>query len=174
MRNSRLNEKTRSILDEMWLEARGKGSSLSFKIASGSMRPINRTGNTVRVRRVQPSEIRTGDIVAFQEDRHVVVHRVIGKVLDGQQTLFRHMGDAGLLSGTMSARNIIGRVISVNRDGQEIILDKTRYILDGKIMVWRSRLVDRLNRVQSRYFRKNFRFIAAPVWRLYRNMLWRG
>ncbi len=128
----------------------------------------------MKVSRAQPSEIRIGDVVAFQDGQDVVVHRVISKSLSNQQIIFRHMGDAGLSSGRMPAQNLIGRVSAIEKEGRTILLDSRRYVITSRIMVWRLRLMESLARLLYRHIGMSLRFVLRPVWRLYRSLpLWR-
>ncbi len=171
---NRLDGKTQGTLREMWQEACERGESLSFKIASGSMSPMLKVGNVVKVSKVQPSEVRIGDVVAFQDGPYVIVHRVIGKSLSNQQIIFRHMGDAGMSSGYIAAENLIGRVSRIEKEGRAIVLESRRHIMTNRIMVWRLRLVESLVRMLHRHIGMSLRFVLRPVWRLYRSLpLWR-
>lgn len=130
-------------------------------------------GDVVRVSTARPSEIRIGDVVAFQSGQRVLVHRVIGKSVLNQQIIFRHMGDAGTSSATVAARNLIGRVSAVKKNGHEISLDRSWYTIGNQILAWRLRLKDSLGR-QHRPIGVGLRFVLRPVWKLSRSLLfWR-
>lgn len=156
----RLGCTTQDILGEMWQEVCERGGSLSFRIVSGSMSPMIEVDDVVRVSRVEPSRVRIGDIVAFQNGRNVVVHRVIGKSRSAGRLRFRQMGDAGRSSARFPAQNLIGKVTVVHKKGYEIHLDSPIHMIGNKVIGWRLRLVDfigrRLLRRIRRYLRKAF------------------
>ncbi|OGO23195.1 MAG: signal peptidase I [Chloroflexi bacterium RBG_16_50_9] len=159
------------ILEEMWQEACRTGNSLSFRIASGSMRPLIESGNVVAVSRIDPSRVRIGDIVAVQDGRNVIVHRVIGKSRAGQHLSFRHMGDAGRSSKEVQAENLIGLVTVIKKEGGEIHLDSPRQVTGNRVLAWRLRLVDTLNRRHYRPVGRYLRMLLRPIWRLCLNFL---
>lgn len=173
MLDSAQRDKTRSILSEMWQEACERGGELCFKIVSGSMEPMIRAGDVVRVTRAELSGVRIGDILAFKEGRNVLVHRVIGKSFSKRQLVFRHRGDAGAGSGRIAARHVIGKVISIEKEGREIRLDSRRHVIGNRILGWRLFLVDNLRRTQPRYVRIAARLLLRPLWRPCRGLLFR-
>jgi len=155
----------------MWQEACEQGGILSFKIVSGSMRPIIKTGDVVKVTRTEPSTVCIGDIIAFQDGQHVVVHRVIGKSYSNQQIIFHHRGDAGVSSGYVTAQNLIGRVTTIERKGHATIFESLRYSTINCILVWQLRLADRLRRTKHRCIGIGLRSILRPAWRPCRSLL---
>ena len=66
-------------------------------IASNSMNPVFYRGDAVVMQRIDKdeiSEIKIGDILVFESDKRIVVHRVIGKEESlGGKTLFQTKGD---------------------------------------------------------------------------------
>lgn len=163
--------KLQNVLDEMWQEACDSGKNLSFKIISGSMSPMLEVGDVVRVKRAEPTRVRVGDVVAFKEGQSVVVHRVIGRISANGQLTFRHMGDAGLFSGTIVAQNLIGKVFVIEKEGRKISLDSRRHILSNRILGWRLLLVDILGRRQPGLLSTILHQSLRPIWRLCRSVL---
>ncbi len=170
----KLDGKTQRVLGEMWQEVCERGRDLNFKIVSGSMSPMINTGNVVTVSKADPSRVRIGDVLAFQDGENIVVHRVIGKCWINRQLYFRHRGDAGVGSGRVPAINLIGRVLSVRKDGREIMLGTSWYVIINKILGWRLRFRDRLDGVKPRYFSIVLHQAMRPIWRICRSLLlWR-
>lgn len=170
----RLDSKTQNVLGEMWQEACEKGGSLSFKIVSGSMRPVLEVGNLVKVTKVEPSEIRIGDILAFKDSHNVVIiHRVIGKTRSNQQFGFRHRGDAGGLSGKIAVPDIIGRVTVIDKAGHRVHLGSRRHIIASRILGFRLLIVDIICRMQSRPLGAVLHQTLRPIWKLCRSLLYR-
>ena len=158
----------------MWQEACDKGTTLHFKVISGSMSPLIEIDDVVKVNKVEPSEVRIGDIIAFQVGQNVMVHRIIGVNYSNKQLVFRHMGDAGAASGKITESKLIGRVLAIEKEGHEISLDTRWYIISKKIMGWRLQLLRYLGRIRYPYINRIIRLSLRPIWRLYRQLLlWR-
>ena len=74
-------------------------ASLSEYAPTGSMRPLFDTGaNGIRVVPNSPDEIIVGDIVTFDKDNTLVVHRVVEKSSDSAGVYFVTKGDNNLVS----------------------------------------------------------------------------
>ena len=142
------------LLNEMWHEAWGRGCSCSFRVISGSMRPLIEVGDLVKVTKVEPSRIGIGDVVALQQGESVVVHRIIGKRWSNQQLLFRHKGDAGDFSGIALAQDLIGKACLIEKAGREMSLDTPGYAMSSKILGWRLCLADGLRRAKHKLIRR--------------------
>ena len=161
------------ILEEMWQEARTKGASLSFRVVSGSMSPLIKAGDLVRIARIEPSRIAIGDVVAVQEGQEVVVHRIIARRWSGEDLLFCHRGDAGVGSRTVSAQDLIGRAYSVERGQQQIRLDSRRQIIGSRLLGWLLRLDDRFRRSGYGHTSRVLRLALKPWLKLCRGVLLR-
>lgn len=159
------------LIEEMWQEACGTERNLSFRVISGSMRPLIEVGDVVKFTRVEPSRVRIGDVVAFQEGQVVVVHRIIGKKWSNQQLLFHHRGDAGAGSGTVPARNLMGKAYVIEKGEREIFLDTPRRVLSNRILGWQLRLGDTLRRAKHKRISQGLRLALRPVRRLFRSLL---
>jgi signal peptidase I len=71
-----------------------EGASLSRYAPTGSMKPILDIGsNGIRIVPENPSQISIGDIITFQQNSELVVHRVIDKGADEQGAYFITKGD---------------------------------------------------------------------------------
>ena len=163
------------VLSEMWLEVCQNGRTVSFRIASGSMKPTIEIGDVVKVKKVEPSEIRAGDIVAFKNDRHIVVHRIVRiKRANGGFSFFQ-MGDASGYASGLKSIDIVGKVFAINKNGREVRLDSPKQVIGNRMFGWRALLVDYINRGQHRAVSTGLRLFFKPAWRLCRNMLlWRS
>jgi signal peptidase len=70
------------------------GGSFSSVVMGGSMEPTIHVGSIVIVRRVNPEDMRVGDIIAFKTGESKTIHRVIDKVVGNGSFYFRTKGDA--------------------------------------------------------------------------------
>lgn len=93
------------------------GADHSFVVLSGSMEPTASAGDAIIVESVDPTEIESGDVIAFQKSQQGVptTHRVV-TVLESDAGLeFLTQGDANLDPdpGAVAQAQVIGRVMSV-------------------------------------------------------------
>lgn len=159
------------VLRDMWREVCGRGKTVRFKMISGSMSPMIEVDDIVTVSHAEPPGIQVGDVIAFMENRNIVVHRVIDVDRGEGKYFFRHKGDAGVASGTFTGENIIGRVTVVEKQGREINLDSLRYKITGKILGWRLKTVYSLGNMKFKRIGVGIQLIVRPFWRLCRNIL---
>ena len=155
----------------MWQEACQNGSTVSFRIASGSMRPAIEIGDTVKVRRAESSEIRAGDIVAFKDGKNIIVHRIVRVRRTNGHLDFFQMGDAGGVSQNIRADRIIGKVVTINKNGREVRLDSLKQTIIKRLSVWRLLIVDSTNRRRHQNINTGLRLFFRPAWRVCRNLL---
>ncbi len=105
-------------LAEIMKETLLKGAVFRFQAKGHSMYPFIKDGDFITIsHRKRNKAIRLGDIVAFidpEKDR-LVVHRVTQKLND----LYLIKGDfIALKCDLISSNNILGRVITIERDGR--------------------------------------------------------
>ncbi len=163
------------VIKEMRREACEKGGSLSFTIVSGSMSPVIREGDVVKVTKVEPSRIRIGDIVAFYDGDRVVVHRVFGRSRVNDRLIFSQRGDAIGGSGVIRPQNLIGRVSSLNRGGREILLDTPWHNVTNTLLGWRMLLRRFTGSVRPRFLGSALHQPLKLVWLLTRKVIfWRS
>lgn len=71
-----------------------EGASLSRYAPTGSMVPVlDKDSNGIRIVPENPSEIDIGDIITFEQDSQLIVHRVIDKGNDEEGVFFITKGD---------------------------------------------------------------------------------
>ena len=166
-------EEIQLVLGEMRQELCEKGGALSFKIVSGSMAPVIREGDLVRVTRAEVSRLRIGDIVAFRDGDRVVVHRIFGRSRLNGRLVFRQRGDTVGGSGIIRPENLIGRVSSIERGGGEISLDTPWYRVTGALLgrrMWLRRFTH-----NTGFLGTLFRYPLKLVWLLTRKVIfWRS
>jgi signal peptidase I len=101
------------------------------------MRPYIRSGDFVIVSSVDPSAVKIGEIVFYiAEHNSVMVHRIIGwRRKNGVRHAFIK-GDACFgPPDKVSVQNILGRVVSIERNGRKKRLDTVCQRLLGLIFV---------------------------------------
>lgn len=170
MTSNELGTKVQDILPDMWREVCSKGTTLRFKVSSGSMLPLLDVGDVIKVCRVEPSVVCVGDLVAFQDGNDIIVHRIIAKKSSHNKLIFRHRGENAVSSGFFEGKNLIGRIISVEKEGREISLETLWHKINNKAVGWGLRLTDSIHYRCPRYFHNVFHIVSGLVWRLYQRL----
>ena len=77
---------------------------------------------------VNTSAVKRGDILLYQRERGVIAHRVVRiRKAKASRRVFILRGDASVTSDEpVEAGQVLGRVVSVERDGREIDLTNRR------------------------------------------------
>ncbi|MDY6971708.1 MAG: S24 family peptidase [Thermodesulfobacteriota bacterium] len=93
-----------------------KKRAINLKVEGNSMEPLIRPGSLVSLRFADPSLFTKGDIIAFQTDEHLVVHRLVKKKqLDGRPWICQK-GDNLSGWGWVPEDRVKGRVESIKYD----------------------------------------------------------
>jgi len=96
---------------------------LRFRADGGSMRPTIRSGEMITVGGVDPRTIAIGDILLVRVADRVLAHRVIVRAGRADDLWILLQGDAmSAADAPVSAADIIGRVLAVERRGRTIAL----------------------------------------------------
>lgn len=131
---------------ELSTDLLSQGYSVRFRPGGHSMRPTIRDGEAVTVKPVEPAEVRRGDIILYRTARGVIAHRVV--LIEGRETgarVFHLRGDAAsTCDAPVQAEQILGRVISVERNGRPHSLVNMRAKMLGPVRVRVFRLKARL------------------------------
>ena len=90
----------------------------SFRVLSGSMEPTIRTNSMILVKKVNPSEVRAGDVISFYSSDPALggavnTHRVLSVEKQNGIYIFTTKGDANLIPDeyTTSGNDLIGVVV---------------------------------------------------------------
>jgi signal peptidase I len=166
----RPNISANSILPRLWQETCVRGNVLNLKVVSGSMAPLIRLGDVVKVSHVPICRIKAGDIVAFIDRDDVVIHRIISIHQSGGQLGFLQGGDAGGFSKPVAPSDIIGKVFSIEKQERCISLDRPWFRLIGSIMASRSRFREYLHHIRPAFLGFILRYSLRPLWKLGRDL----
>lgn len=79
-----LNESQIEIQDNMVIIKIGNASIGKFANTSSMMPLINENSNSIRIVPVKPEQIHVGDIITFEQDNILVVHRVVETGYDAE------------------------------------------------------------------------------------------
>jgi signal peptidase I len=110
---------------ELTAELLERGACVRFQATGHSMYPAIRDGEMIKVEPVEPSEIKKGDIVLYRAKQGVIAHRVVHiERRNGGPPFFVLRGDTlETCDGIVEPRQVIGRVISVERNGRDYKLN---------------------------------------------------
>jgi hypothetical protein len=91
------------------------------------MSPAIRDGEAVTVAPVRASEVRRGDIILYRAERGLIAHRVLRLRGETDAPVFITRGDAATsCDAPVSASQVLGRVICVERNGRPLSLKGLR------------------------------------------------
>ncbi len=127
-------ETYRAAAHDVW-RAAGANGALRLTVISDSMRPLLQAGDVAVVQPGDPKALRPGDVIVVQRSGEWITHRLVVVDKLGWHT----QGDnTRYLDAAVSADQIVGRVIAIERGSQTIDLQQPH---------WRA--IDRqINRVQ--------------------------
>jgi len=99
------------------------GYAVRFRAGGQSMHATIKDGEMITVEPASANEIKRGDIVLYRFNRGVIAHRVIRVEKAEAAHRFILRGDSSSTNDApVEAEKILGRVISVEREGREIDL----------------------------------------------------
>ena len=110
---------------ELTAELLERGACVRFQATGHSMYPAIKDGEIIKVEPVEPSHIKKGDIVLYRMKKGVIAHRVVHiETRNGGPPFFVLRGDTlETCDGIVEPRQVIGRVISVERNGHDYKLN---------------------------------------------------
>ena len=114
-----------SVLSALSSEILGKGHRLRFQAHGWSMTPFVRDGDVLEVMPASGMELQPGDVVFRRTSTGgMVAHRLITRRrCDGQEILFTKGDAARRLDAPVSAEDIVGKVVAIERDGKRVDLE---------------------------------------------------
>ena len=142
---------------ELLVEVARNFGEIRFKATGDSMLPSVWPGDLLTVRRQSFSEFRRGQIVLYErvagENAQLVAHRVVDCSGDRGQQLITRGDSLPRNDAPVHEDQILGRVVSISRNGRPIGLDFTR---SRRIAAWVLRRSDLAGRVFLRFTRFGF------------------
>ena len=129
---------------DLW---KAENQELEVPIRGGSMRPLLREGDAVRVR-PQALGYRPGDIVVFRAGQDLIAHRLLRRIPDGKGgRLLITQGDrCPRPDPSLPESAALGKVTGIRRAGR--LID-----LGGRWQGWRNRMAVMVLRLRSYRFR---------------------
>lgn len=132
----------------MSVELLSQGQLVRFRPSGNSMHPTIKDGEAITVAPVNASDIKRGDILLYVTGRGVTAHRV--SKINNFSTSFILRGDAtGSSDEAVEFDQILGRVISVERDGRSINLTSRRAKMMRRARAGASRIKSRVSSARN-------------------------
>ena len=105
--------------EEFWVdwckEELAQGRSLKIPAHGFSMLPSINQGSIVQIEAISMEQILPGDLIAFQRQQHLVVHRVLKIKQTTTELLFQSQGDSNMrIDERITSLNYIGKVTKKN------------------------------------------------------------
>jgi len=125
------------------------GYSVRFRARGYSMFPVIKHNELMTVEPAAPSNLKRGDIILYRLGRGVIAHRVIRlERRKKNEPSFILRGDASTASDyPVKAKQILGRVVSIQRAGRSINPYSRKTIMLGVVYAWAYRLKKRIIRI---------------------------
>ena len=138
-----------NVFTDVAAELLSLGACVRFQASGHSMYPAIKDGEIIKVEPVEPSQIKKGDIVLYRMKKGVIAHRVVHiEKRNGGPPFFILRGDTlETCDGIVEPRQVIGRVISVERNGHDYPLNSTRAKLLHSLWFYTSSLRRRLAQI---------------------------
>ena len=109
--------------------------SIALRVYGASMLPWVRPGDIALVRSATPDTVRCGDIILFQRNARLFVHRLVEKRGALGALRFLAKGDAqASADGFVGQEEILGRVVRLYRGGRPIDLDSPGQLVLGLLI----------------------------------------
>jgi hypothetical protein len=107
-------------------EALAVSTAVRFRAEGDEMDPAIRNGEIITITPPDPGQLVVGDVVLCRHADRLRAERVVDIADDSGARRFVVRGDAAADSMTMSGADVIGKVVSVFRDGRMIALSGRR------------------------------------------------
>lgn len=114
----------REAFQDLSAELLADGLMIRFRASGQSMSPSILDGEAITVAPVSVGDVRRGDILLYHNGRRILAHRVV-RIASRRDTSPRLIlrGDASVTEDApIAAAQVLGRVVSVERDGRELTL----------------------------------------------------
>jgi Peptidase S24-like len=113
---------------------------VTLRVRGSSMLPWVKAGDVAVIRRAGIDDVRCGDVVLFQRESRLFVHRLVEKHGTLRDAQFLAKGDAHPGPDGMIGRELVlGRVVRLHRGDKRIDLDTPRQLALGLIVSQLSR-----------------------------------
>jgi signal peptidase I len=112
------------VIAALYIEAVRKGQPVWFRVTSGSMHPLLRVGEQVRIEPATAEQIQLGEIAAFETGEGLVIHRIVQRVQKSADIRLSEMSDVHLRVGPVDSAALVGRVVAIRQGNKRIDLQR--------------------------------------------------
>ena len=125
-----IEKKVNRLAKDIHLSLLAEGRPVSVTVRGGSMYPFLKSGDRIKIRPVEESKIKIGDIVAIQTkgetEAWFIIHRVVKIVAKDKKRLYFTKGDAVKEAPpeAVCKESIAGRINAIERQGLKINLER--------------------------------------------------
>lgn len=152
---------------EMMLES---DFSLIIKMNGMSMFPTLRAGDMGEVEKCRPEELKNGDIVIWKKSDQLIGHRLFSIARTDNHWQFQTIGDFNTVADTPFSENeLIGRLVSFERNGEKIKIDSSKMKFAGFIHRYFHFIAVRVNQTSYRA-RRLFTYLTSQSKSLRQNI----
>ena len=138
MKNNASASMQHHVIKHLLSEGLGKDQIFRLRVSSQSMVPLLNPGDSVLVKQVDSSFIRSGDLVVLRQDQEPVIHRVI-TIKEDQE--FHTKGDnLPDMDPPVPAVDVLGRVITIESANHTIDLASAKWVRVNRILAVISKL----------------------------------
>jgi len=151
------------VIAGLYIEALRKGQPLWFRVASGSMHPLLRVGEQVRIEPATAEQIQVGEIIAFETGEGLVIHRIVQRVQENADLQLVEMSDVHFRAGPVDREAVVGRVVAIRQGNTRIDLQRTLAQKCGRVTArarYRLHTVHSSNKLAQAFLRKSSRLVA--------------
>lgn len=114
------------VMTSLYEELLLKKGELLLTACSGSMAPLIRIGDKVKVKTTSTEAIGFGDIIVYREEEKLVVHRVVAKGEFDRQPFFLQKGDRSSFPFRIPAECVLGKVSEIHKPSRCIRLNSRK------------------------------------------------
>lgn len=114
------------VLTSLYEELLLKNGELLLTACSGSMAPLIRIGDKVKVNTTSAEAIGFGDIIVFRKEDKLVIHRVVTKGKFDRQPFFLQKGDRSSFPSRIPAECVLGKVSEIHKPSRCIRLNSRK------------------------------------------------
>lgn len=129
--------RTRALALDLLRDHLAHDGQLRFRVVGECMAPLIEIDDEVELQAVQPTDLRVGDILLFDENSHFYTHRLLARPILARNNWFlQTRGDRSpLRDHPWSANQLIGRVITVYKpDGRQVSLTNGYWPLFNRVI----------------------------------------
>jgi signal peptidase I len=134
-----LEDKHKITLNALIEECLSSGNAFCLKVKTSSMSPLINPEDEICVKRVPPEDLVAGDVIVYQKDSDIYVHRLLAyKRINGLMRLITKGDNALVRDEPVCGRDYLGKAAIVNRGNRSINLENSFWRKANHLISWLS------------------------------------